>query len=305
MPRIARVKKIDGIYHIMSRSISDFPLFRDKTDKDKYLCLISKYKLIYQFKVYAFCLMTTHAHIELDCYGADISKIMKSINQSYAAYFNKKYSRHGHVFQDRFKSKLVTGIDYLLTLSAYIHNNPKDMKKYEKNVSAYSYSSLGIYLGKQPNKRGIINTDYILNFFKASKNKIDSYYNFVNNANSTEKATYEFTNQVSLTKNERQLLIRNCEPNKIIDFLSKYTDKPINIHTKFNHKNSEMKAIYVLILRSICNYSFKKIGQIIGNITIPNLWRLSEKAYKLITEKEDYKNILEDFISGQGNIQRA
>ena len=82
MPRVARVKHENGIYHIMVRSISDIPLFRDSADKDKYLQLIKKYQGIYLFKVYAYCLMTTHGHMAIDCCGADISKIMKSINQS-------------------------------------------------------------------------------------------------------------------------------------------------------------------------------------------------------------------------------
>ena len=85
MPRIARIKKLEGIYHIMVRSISDVSLFKDSKDKDIYLLLIKKYQKIYLFKVYAYCLMQTHGHIAIDCCGADISKIMKSINQCYAA----------------------------------------------------------------------------------------------------------------------------------------------------------------------------------------------------------------------------
>jgi len=303
MPRIARIKREDGIYHIISRSISELSLFKDKKDKDKYLYLISKYKLIYQFRVYAYCLMTTHVHIELDCNGADISKIMKSINQSYAAYFNKRYKRHGHVFQDRFNSKLVNSIDYLLTLSSYIHNNPRDMKKHEKDIASYSYSSLGIYLGNQPNKYSIITTGYILNFFPKTKDEINSYFQYVNNHNSTEKPTFEFINLGSVSRNERQIIIRNYDHTAIIAFLSKYTDKPINIHAKFSHHNTEMKAIFVLIMRCLCNYSFKKICSIIGNITIPNLWRLCENGYNLITIKENYKNILENLIKEYGNTQ--
>ncbi|HEY5561357.1 MAG TPA: transposase [Clostridiaceae bacterium] len=305
MPRIARIKRIDAIYHIMSRSISELSLFKDKKDKDKYLYLMSKYKFIFQFKVYAYCLMTTHVHLEIDCCGADISKIMKSINQSYVAYYNKKYNRHGHLFQDRFNSKIVNSIDYLLTLSSYIHNNSRNINKYEKNIASYSYSSLGTYVGKQPNKYGIITTEYILSFFSKNNDRINSYFDFVNNHKASEKPSFEFVNQGSTSKNERQLIIRDCDSKTVIEFLSKYTDRPINIHAKFNHSNSEMRSIFVLIMRCLGNYSFKKICSIVGNITIPNLWRLSENGYKLITLNDTYKNVLEDFIKEHGNIQIA
>jgi REP element-mobilizing transposase RayT len=104
----------------MVRSISDVPLFRDDNDKDKYLLFIQKYQKKLGFKVYAYCLMTTHGHLIIDANGADISKVMHGINQCYAQYFNFRHKRHGHVFQDRFKSKVVDSEEYLFTLSAYI-----------------------------------------------------------------------------------------------------------------------------------------------------------------------------------------
>ncbi|WDC83583.1 transposase [Caloramator sp. mosi_1] len=58
--------------------------------------------------------MDNHAHFIIDANGADISKIMHFINYKYAMWFNKRYSRHGHLFQDRFKSKIVKDERYLL-----------------------------------------------------------------------------------------------------------------------------------------------------------------------------------------------
>lgn len=39
-------------------------------------------------------------------------------------YFNKKYDRVGHVFQDQFKQSHANTNQYIVWLSAYIHNNP-------------------------------------------------------------------------------------------------------------------------------------------------------------------------------------
>lgn len=43
---------------------------------------------------------------------------------SHAQYFNKKYCRHGNLFERPFKRKLVDDIEYLKQLILYIHNNP-------------------------------------------------------------------------------------------------------------------------------------------------------------------------------------
>lgn len=299
MPRVARIKNENGIYHIMVRSISDIPLFKDNEDKNKYLELIKKYKLTYIFKVYAYCLMTTHAHIAIDCCGADISKIVKSINQCYVAYFNKKYNRHGHLFQDRFKSKLVDNDKYLLALTAYIHNNPKDISNDKRSILKYRYSSLGIYLRLATDTFDILDLDYILSHFSMNKKRARKvYFEFVDKlSNITEKIDIEFKEEGSESRNQRTILLRNINPIKVIDFISKYTKTDFNIHIKFTHKNTDLKALSILVMRSLCNYSLKEIGNFIGNMTASNLWRLSNKGYLLLTSNITYLTLIDDIIS--------
>lgn len=299
MPRVARIKNEIGIYHIMVRSISDVSLFRDNLDKDKYLQLIRKYQQMFYFKVYAYCLMSTHAHIAIDCCGADISKIMKAINQCYSAYFNKKYDRHGHVFQDRFKSKLVENDKYLITLSAYIHNNPNDIAEYKNSIEKYKYSSLGIYLGIESDHFNIVDIHYILGHFSNKLRKARmNYQQFINNISTTvEKIDIEFKNDGSECRNERTLLIRNFKSEDIIRFITKYTETSFNIHIKFIHKNSELRSLCVLLLRSLCNLKFKEICNIIGNITSSGIYHLCEKGYSLITTNIKYKMLVNDLIA--------
>lgn len=298
MPRTARIKNETGIYHIMVKSISDVPLFRNSEDKDKYLQLIKKYQQIFLFKVYAYCLMTTHGHIAIDCCGADISKIMKSINQCYSAYFNKKYNRHGHVFQDRFKSILVGDIKYLLTLSAYIHNNPKDIELYKNKVEKYKYSSLGIYLGIAKDKFEIVDSNFILGYFSSDKTKGRKVYlDFINKLSTSPEIDVEFKDEGSECRSERRVLIRDYSPEEIINFVSKYTNTYFDIHIKFGHKHTELKSLCVLVMRSLCNINFKELCTIIGNVTSSTLWRLCEKGYSLITSNEKYKTLINDLIS--------
>jgi REP element-mobilizing transposase RayT len=298
MPRVARIKSEIGIYHIMVRSISDVPLFKDNDDKNMYLKLIKKYQTIFLYKIYAYCLMTTHGHIALDSNGADISKIMKSINQCYSAYFNRKYNRHGHVFQDRFKSKLVDNDAYLIKLSAYIHNNPSDIKKYKNNLESYKYSSLGIYLGLANDEFNILNKEYILGHFSTNDIRArKAYLEFINQvSDSDNKIDVEFKAEGSEYRSERKILLRNYAPEDIIRFVADYTNTPFNIHVKFSHKHTEIKSLCVLIMRSLCNFTFKDLCSVLGNVTISNLYQLYEKGYDLIVKNDDYKGIITELI---------
>ncbi|WP_207707732.1 hypothetical protein [Alkaliphilus serpentinus] len=64
---------------------------------------------------------------------------------SFFRYFNKKYKRVGHLFQDRFKSEVVEEDNYVLSLARYIHQNPVKAGIVKK-AAAYGWSSYNCYL---------------------------------------------------------------------------------------------------------------------------------------------------------------
>jgi putative transposase len=94
---------------------------------------------------------------------ANLSLAMKWINVSYAAYFNRKRNRRGHLFQGRFKSLLVQADEYLKHLSRYIHLNPVRAKMVGE-PGAYEWSSYSAFIG-QAKSSGWIETDWLLGLF--------------------------------------------------------------------------------------------------------------------------------------------
>jgi putative transposase len=304
MPRTARVKNFDYIYHIMVRSISDTPLFKDTKDKDKYLNLLAKYQKKIKFKVYSYCLMTTHAHLILDCNGADISKIMHGINQSYAQYFNIKYKRHGHLFQDRFKSKVVSNTQYLLTLSAYIHNNPTDIKKYKNCPEKFKYSTLSVYLGLSVDYFGIIDEQFILGLINENIKKArESYFSFVKSCNKIEKKAetdFEFKNEGSQYRSERTVLKREHTPETILAFVAKYTGVDKNLlHMKHRRNATDGRALSVLFLRCFCDFNYRQICSVLGNLTLSRISALCSIGINIVDSKECYNGILDVFLKEQ------
>ena len=49
---------------------------------------------------------------------------MQGLSRSYTAYFNKRYKKVGHLWQDRFKSKVIVKDNYLIDCIHYIELNP-------------------------------------------------------------------------------------------------------------------------------------------------------------------------------------
>ncbi|PRR78532.1 Transposase IS200 like protein [Clostridium liquoris] len=299
MPRAARIKNSDSIFHIMIRSISEISLYKEDEDKDKYLKLIKKYQGVFGFKVYGYCLMTNHGHLIIDVNGSDISKIMHGINQCYAQYFNKKYERCGHVFQDRFKSKVVYNNKYLITLSAYIHNNPLDIEEYKQCVENYKYSTLGIYLGIRNDNLEIVDDDFVMQLLNENvENARERYIKLVYKCDDKAiKADTEFTNEKSEYRSERSILIRDHDPDKIIDFVIKYTGiEKRKVHFKNNRMATESKALCVLLMRYFCNFTYKDICKVIGNLTLSRVSKLCAIGVEIIYNDEKYCNIIEDFL---------
>lgn len=303
MPRMARKKASDVIFHIMARSISEVNLFKDNDDKKAYLSFVKKYQKLYKFKVYAYCLMNNHVHIMIDANGADISKVMHGINFSYAQYFNRKHKRHGHLFQDRFKSKIVLNQRYLVALSLYIHNNPTDIPQYETHPENYHFSSLAVYLGLKKDPFELIEEEFILSFFgNTSKKARRNYFRLVFKCSEKKlKEDVEFRNEGTEYKSERKLIVRNFKSGDIIEFIaSKMNMSELKLHMKYNRELVEVKALIVVLMRSLCNYKCSDICKVFGNISQVRVSELSSIGIKLIDENKKYSNIVNEFIECYG-----
>lgn len=124
MARTARTKSATGIYHIMLRGVGGMTLFFDDMDYRKFLKTMCRIKAEAAYNIYAFCLMGNHVHLMLQETGEPLPTILKRIGITYAAYYNKKYDRYGHVFQDRYRSEAVETDAYFWDVLRYICQNP-------------------------------------------------------------------------------------------------------------------------------------------------------------------------------------
>lgn len=146
MPRRKRELENGGIYHIYCRGNNRQRLFRDPKDFSKYLELIEKVKLRYEFKLYHYCLMSNHFHFLLEVVtGSDLARIMHALQLGYARYYKKRYTYKGHLYQGRFRSPRIPEESYYLQCGRYIERNPVKAKIVPE-AADYKYSSASYYV---------------------------------------------------------------------------------------------------------------------------------------------------------------
>jgi putative transposase len=142
MPGGPRTVLENALYHIMVRGNRKQKIFMEKADFEKYLLKMRKYKKRHRIKLYGFCLMPNHVHMigEVSDKGS-LAKFMHGLNRSYTAYFNEKYDKVGHLWQGRFKSKIILKDRYAIDCVNYIELNPVRARlvsaPHEYNWSSY------------------------------------------------------------------------------------------------------------------------------------------------------------------------
>jgi REP element-mobilizing transposase RayT len=126
-------------------------VFLDEKDKDKFVEIIFQKKETAGSRLYSYCVMDNHVHMVIQEVenGQPLETIMKRIGVTYAVYFNKRYNRVGHVFQDRFRSEAIEDEAYLLSVIRYVHQNP--VKAEMPQGLNYSWSSYSRYIGRKEN----------------------------------------------------------------------------------------------------------------------------------------------------------
>jgi REP element-mobilizing transposase RayT len=174
MARPLRVEYPGAFYHVIHRGNAGEPIFRSKRDRERFLENVEKAVERFGIKVHTYCLMTNHYHFLVETPEANLSRAIQWINVSYAAYFNRKRERIGHLFQGRFKSILVDADEYLKHLSRYIHLNPVRANMVEELLS-YPWSSYPAFAG-QAKVPHWLEVDWLLSLFGKSRKKACTAY---------------------------------------------------------------------------------------------------------------------------------
>ncbi|MDD5738710.1 MAG: transposase [Candidatus Pacebacteria bacterium] len=214
----------EEIYHIINRGIDDNLIFKDTNDYYRGIFSIYEFNTIDLIKirerrrqrevfkkactgktgeiiiepdkrnklveVLAFCLMPNHFHLLLrQLKDNGVTDFMRKVGTGYSGYFNRKYERKGHVFQNKFIDVRIKGDDQLKNIFVYVHTNPiaiiesswkeggiENLSKAKNFVENYKWSSYPDYLGNG-NFPSVTQRDFILEVMGGR----DGCKNFVDN----------------------------------------------------------------------------------------------------------------------------
>jgi len=188
MPRISRQRSDSDVYHVFARGINRQAIFVEDDDYSRFISIVAKAKAKSRFTLFGYCLLTNHVHLLLKVGDDDIGETIKRITTGYACWFNWKYERVGHLFQDRFGSEPVETDDYLLAALRYIHKNPIKAGLCYR-AEDYTWSSYCDYLGAD---HGYTDTAFVKSLADSySKNWRQWFIDFTNSNNNDSFIDYE------------------------------------------------------------------------------------------------------------------
>jgi putative transposase len=176
MPRKARIDAPGALHHVIVRGIERGNIFRSDYDRKNFLNRLGKLIPETQTDCFAWALIPNHVHLLLRTGLVPVSVLMRRLLTGYAVWFNKKYRRHGQLFQNRYKSILCQEDPYLKELVRYIHLNPlraglvEDMKKLDK----HPWCGHSVLMNKT--KQAWQNVDYVYGLFSEKKRMARTRY---------------------------------------------------------------------------------------------------------------------------------
>lgn len=141
-------------------------------NEQRYLAQLKSYNSPI-ISIIAYCLMPNHFHILIKQLSDNgLQSFMKSLQSSYAKYFNKKRKRKGPLFNPSFKAVQVKDDFQLIHVSRYIHLNPVSAGIiYKEDIDKYLWSSYICYLNCENNS--FVSKSDILQFFPKNCDYID------------------------------------------------------------------------------------------------------------------------------------
>lgn len=176
MPRQSRIDAPGALHHVMIRGIDRTVIFRDDEDRESFLDRLGGALLQSSTPCHAWSLLSNHAHFLLRTGRIPIASLMRKVLTGYAVTFNLRHRRHGHLFQNRYKSILCEGDVYLRELVRYIHLNPlrAGLVRGLRELGSYRYSGHSVLMGKK--KRGWQDRDYVLRHFGETEGQAKREY---------------------------------------------------------------------------------------------------------------------------------
>lgn len=165
MPRQARLDAPGTLHHVIVRGIEKRKIVSDDLDRNNFVTRLGTIASETETPIYAWALMYNHAHILLRSGPYGLSQYMRRLLSGYATSYNRRHRRHGHLFQNRYKSIVCEEDVYFKELVRYIHLNPMRAKLVAtlSELTRHRWCGHGVLVGRIQNDWQ--DRDYVLKWF--------------------------------------------------------------------------------------------------------------------------------------------
>lgn len=135
--RALRNLEKNASYHVWTMTNYGDHYLKDFEVKDFLVHVLEDAHLLYDFKVWNFCILDDHVHLFIQPLEDDsLTAIMRWINSQFATrYFKFTKLPHGHLWAGRFKSKIIkTEADFYDTMATIDFSMALSLKKVQANT---------------------------------------------------------------------------------------------------------------------------------------------------------------------------
>jgi REP element-mobilizing transposase RayT len=124
MPRGPRIEQEGGIHHVTARGDHREPIFDDDRDRERFMRRYDVVAERYEWVPLTYCLMGNHVHLVVETPRCTLSDGCRDLFGHFARQRNGGLDELGHVFQNRFRNRLVQNEAYFAQLLRYVALNP-------------------------------------------------------------------------------------------------------------------------------------------------------------------------------------
>ena len=189
MARALRIEFPGAVYHVTARGNERREIVRDDEDRERFLQLLGEAVLRFGWILTDYTLMTNHFHLVVETPRPNLSRGMQWLAGTYAAWFNRKHHRSGHLFGGRFHAFLVEKEAYYFELLRYVVLNPVRAKMVAR-PEEYRWSSYRAMAGFEAAPEWL-NVTELAAFFGPGREGRDNFKAYVEDKLTSEERLFD------------------------------------------------------------------------------------------------------------------
>jgi len=124
MARRLRIEFEGAVYHVTARGNARQDIVHDDEDRRRLRDDLERVVGKTDWQVLGFVFMTNHLHLLVRTPRPNLGRGMQTFLSSYSQWSGRRRGRCGHLFQGRYKARMIEDESYYWTVSRYIHLNP-------------------------------------------------------------------------------------------------------------------------------------------------------------------------------------